>query len=157
MARAGELLWWWGAAVGIWLLTLSSVGTAELVVAAACGLPCAVAARAGRAAVRGCWTPRVRWAWWLAPLVVAIVADSARALVVAVRRLRGTEQRGELRELRLPAGEPDPVAAARRALATLTVTSTPGTLVVDTDPDRCLLVTHSLIPGPSLIEKVVGR
>ena len=47
--------------------------------------------------------------------------------------------------------------AARRALATLAVTSTPGTLVVDTDPDRCLLVTHSLLPGPSRIEKAVGR
>ncbi len=157
MARAVELLWWWGAAVGIWLLTLSSVGTAELVVAAACGLPCAVAARAGRAAVRGCWTPRARWAWWPAPLAASIVADSARALLVAVRRIGGTEQRGGLREVRLPAGEPEPVAAARRALATLAVTSTPGTLVVDTDPDRCLLVTHSLLPGPSRIEKAVGR
>jgi multisubunit Na+/H+ antiporter MnhE subunit len=157
MARAVELLWWWGAAVGIWLLTLSSVGTAELAVAAACGLPCAVAALAGRAAVRGCWTPRARWAWWLPPLVASIVTDSARALLVAARRTRRIEQRGELREVRLPAGEPDPVAAARRALATLAVTSTPGTLVVDTDPDRCLLVTHSLLPGPSRIEKVVGR
>jgi hypothetical protein len=55
-----ETGWWWGAAAGIWLLTLPSVTWPELAAALACGLPCGLAARAGRHAMRARWQPAAR-------------------------------------------------------------------------------------------------
>lgn len=157
MVRAAELLWWWGVCVGVWLLTLSSVGAAELAVAALCGLPCAVAGRAGRIAVGGTWHPRARWVWWPVPLAVVAVADAARVLLVPLRRPRRGESPGELAELHLPGGESPDTAATRRALAILAVSATPGTFVVDSDPERGVLVTHSLVRGRPGIGRVVLR
>lgn len=157
MARLVEVVWWWGVAVGVWVLTLSSATLPELVVAAGCGLPCAVAARAGRLTVGGGWRPRWRWLAWLVPLPVAVVADAVRVLAAAVRHLGSDRPAGELREIALPAGEPDQVAAARQALMTLTLSSTPGTFVVDADPKAGRLVVHSLTEGRPRMEDVVRR
>jgi multisubunit Na+/H+ antiporter MnhE subunit len=155
MIAALEIAWWWGAAIGIWLLTLSSVTTPDLVVATACGLPCALAARAGRRAMGGCWRPRLRWLAWLASLAPAIPADQVRLWRAAARRLAGGEEPGELREIPLAAGEPAAVASAHRAAAIITVSSTPGTYAVDADPEEDKLVIHSLASGwPHLEEKV---
>ena len=56
---------------------------------------------------------------------------------------------------RLEVLTPQPGDWKRESIAGAPALSTVG--VVDTDPDRCLLVTHSLLPGPSRIEKAVGR
>jgi len=51
----------------------------------------------------------------------------------------------------------EPVAAARLALSTLVVSSTPGTFVIADDPRAHRLVVHSLSDGPTLMERVVSR
>jgi multisubunit Na+/H+ antiporter MnhE subunit len=152
-----EVAWWWGAAVGIWLITLSSVTTPELVVAAACGVPCALAAWAGRRAMRHRWRPRPRWALWLVPLAASIIADEARLLRLALLRPSHTGPVGEWRRIQLPGGEPDAVASAHRALASVTVSATPGTFVVDGDPEEDRLVIHSLVRGWPHLDRVVRR
>ncbi|WP_129310788.1 Na+/H+ antiporter subunit E [Streptomyces sp. L2] len=157
MAGAVELVWWWGAAVGVWLLTLSSVTVPDLVVAAACGLPAAVAAVAGRRAVGGRWRPRAGWLRWAAALPLSVLGDTARVFWTAVRHAGDADAPGRVREVGLPHDEPEPVAAARRALATVTLCSTPGTFVIDDDPERHRLVVHSLSGKTSLVEKAVGR
>jgi multisubunit Na+/H+ antiporter MnhE subunit len=157
-AAAGlEILWWWAAAVATWALTLSSVSHPELIAAAACGLPSALAARAGRKAVGGSWRPRWRWAWWILPLAAAVPADAARLLAVTARRLISRESLGELREIRMPAGEPDDVAAARHAMAVLTISASPGTFVADSNPEEDKIVIHTLISGRPSLEQVVRR
>ncbi|MEV8565516.1 hypothetical protein AB0436_07985 [Streptomyces sp. NPDC051322] len=157
MVGAVEILWWWGVAVAIWLATLSSVTLWECVVAAACGLPCAVAARAGRRAVGGAWAPRLRWAAWALPWAGAVVADTARVLLVPLRRRDRSRPLGELREIELPKGESREVAAARVALATMALSATPGSFVVDHDAEEHTLVVHSLVEGHPRMEEVVGR
>jgi multisubunit Na+/H+ antiporter MnhE subunit len=156
-SAVAEVLWWWSAAVAIWVLTLSSVPAQELITAAICGLPCALAARAGRKAVGGRWRPRPRWTAWLLPLVVAVPADAVRLLVLTVRRLITREVPGELQEIQMPAGEPPDVAAARHAIAVLTISATPGTFVADSDPEEDKIVIHTLVSGPPRLQEVVRK
>jgi multisubunit Na+/H+ antiporter MnhE subunit len=157
-AGAGaEILWWWAAAVAIWALTLSSVPPQELIASAICGLPCAVAARAGRKAVGSRWRPRPRWATWLLPFLVAVPADAGRLLAVTIRRLVTREEPGGIQEYPMPAGEPPDVAAARHALAILTVSATPGTFVADSDPEEDKIVVHTLASGRPQLEQVVRK
>lgn len=162
-----EVFWWWGAAVGIWLITLSSVTLPDLVVAVACGLPCALAAWAGRRATGNSWRPRLRWALWLVPLAASIIADEVRLLRQAVLRLAvlrlavlraaRTRPGGEWRGIQLPRSEPGTVTSAHRALASFTVSATPGTFVVDGDPEEDRLVIHSLASGWPHLDRVVSR
>lgn len=151
-----EIVWWWAAAVAIWTLTLSSVPDQELVAAAACGLPCALAARAGRKAVAGSWRPRLRWALWLLPLLAAVPADGARLVARTLRQLAGRDGEGELTRVRLPHEPPD-VAAARHAAAVLVISATPGTFVADSDPKEGTLVIHALVSGWPRLERVIRR
>src|SRR4051794_1105451 len=98
-----EALFWEAAGVGTWLLTLSSVSAAELVVAALATAPCAAVAVAARRAVGGSWSPRPRWTAWLVPLPVAVLADTGRVLGRAAAVLAGRRiPDGELREVQLP-------------------------------------------------------
>ena len=157
LAAGLEVGWWWGAAVGIWLLTLSSVTTPDLIAAAGCGLPCGLAARAGRRAMQARWQPRLGWVRWLAPLAVQIAADAARMLAVAARGLAGDRSPGELRELPLPAGEPAAVGSARRAVGALALSLTPGTFVLDSNPEENMLVVHSLANGWPHLDRAVSR
>lgn len=151
-----EIAWWWAAAVAIWALTLSSVPGPELVAAAACGLPCALAARAGRKAIACSWRPRPRWAFWLLPLPAAVAADAARLLLFTLRRLAGQDIEGELKRVRLPEEPPD-VAAARHAAAALVLSATPGTFVADSDLEEGTLVIHTLVSGWPWLERVIRR
>lgn len=157
LAACLEIGWWWGAAVGVWLLTLSAVTWPELVAAAVCGLPCGLVARAGRHAMQSRWRPRLRWAGWLPPLAAAVIADTARVLALAARQATGRGRPGRLTELRLPPGEPGPVAAARRALTAFALSATPGTIAVDSDPEEDVLVIHSVAGGWPRLEEKVSR
>lgn len=154
---AAEVLWWWGACVGIWLLTLSSVTPAELTVAIACGLPCALAARAGRRAVSDTWLPRPQWLAWLVRLPASIMADSVRLATLLAPAARKRADPGRLRDIQLPGAEPGPVAVARRALASLVVSASPGTVVVDSDPRNSRLTVHAMPGGWPGLDQVVAR
>jgi multisubunit Na+/H+ antiporter MnhE subunit len=154
---AAEVLWWWAAACGVWLLTLSSVNAAELAVALACALPCGVAAWAARVALGERWVVRSHWFWWLAPLTVAVFSDAVRLLVLALRPHDMDHEQGRLVDVPLGEGDAERVASGRAALATLAMSSTPGTLVVQGDPERRVLTLHSLVPGGSALERAVRR
>ncbi len=151
-----EIGWWWSAAIGIWLLTLSSVTVPDLVVATCCGLPCALAARAGRMSVGTVWRPRLAWLAWAPVLAVAILADASRVLLVAMRRLANGPEPGEFREVPVRPGEHAPVTITHRAAATIAVSSTPGTLVAESDPAGKLVI-HSLVSGWPHLDRVVAR
>jgi multisubunit Na+/H+ antiporter MnhE subunit len=154
---ATEMLWWWAASCGVWLLTLSSVNAAELAVALACGLPCGVAAWAARVALGERWRVRPHWVWWLIPLSVAVFSDAVRLLVLALRPHDLDQEEGRLVDIPLPEDESEGVAAGRAAIATLVMSATPGTLAVQGDPGRRVVTLHSLVPGGSALERAVRR
>lgn len=153
---AFEVVLWWGLMVGIWVLTLSSVPFEELVIAVAGALPCAVAVRSSRRAAGGQWRPHLSWVTWVAPVAVAVWADTGRLMAVAVKAVLGLEQpTGELSRVQLPA-EGGARASARHAIGAIFLSSTPGTFVMDEDPDTSMLVVHSIVSGPPSVEEVIA-
>jgi hypothetical protein len=132
-----EVLAWWPGLTGLWLLTLSSVSLPELLVAVVAGLICALAARAARRAMGGAWSLRMGWIRWLATVPRALVRESAQVLIA--------RQSGRIDEVSLP-DEPEAVRAARSAVATVLIGSTPSTMVVSAGPR---LVVHRLLEDDS--------
>lgn len=156
MRQLAELLFWWAAATGIWLLTLSSMSLPEVSISAAAGLPCAVLAIAARRAVGGSWPPRPAWVRWAAPLPVAVVADGARVLGRAAGVLVGRRiEKGEIRPVQLPRERPAPRRQSREAMAVALTNAAPGTVVIDLDDDSGRMLLHALGSGsPSMDEAV---
>jgi multisubunit Na+/H+ antiporter MnhE subunit len=144
MVRAIEVTAWAAACVGIWLLTLSSVTVPDLCLAVPAGMLCGVLAAAGRRLAGGRWQPQLRWAVWLLTLPVAVIADTIGVWRAAARAAFDPGQRARERLLQLPGGEPDDVAATRRGIATLAFSASPGSYVLDFDPDRRELLIHTL-------------
>ncbi|WP_185981830.1 Na+/H+ antiporter subunit E [Skermania sp. ID1734] len=155
MGAIGELLSWWAVAVLVWILTLSSVSWPEVISAAACAVPCAFAARAGRRAVRATWRPRASWIHWLAPVAAAIILDTLRLAALTIRSPRRLREHKDLSTLELPA-DVNATAPSREALATLAISSTPGSLVVDRTKQSGLLI-HVLVSGWPHLERRVRR
>lgn len=150
MARAVELAGWWAGLWGVWTLTLSAVTLQESVVAALATLPAAATAVAVRRAERASWRPARSWARWALIWPAAVAADTVRVMADAVRR-----RPGELTDLDLP-DEHGPRRSARRTFAALTLTSTPGALVVDV-PEEPRLTVHLLGRGRPHLEREVTR
>lgn len=150
--RMLEVLFWWAAALGIWLVSLSAVSRQEYLIAGLCSLPCGVTASLARWAVEGAWPVRARWLSPLLLLPVAIVTD---ALQVLAAPWRAHPRAGELRTVATPAAGDSPSARARRAVAVALVSATPGTYVLDIDTASGDMLVHSLAPrGPKLEQKV---
>jgi multisubunit Na+/H+ antiporter MnhE subunit len=156
MRQLSELLFWWAAAMGVWLLTLSSMTLPEVSIAAAAGLPCAVVAIAARRAVGGSWPPRPAWLRWAAPLPVAVVADGVRVLGRAAGVLVGRRiGDGEIRPVQLPVERPAPRRHSREAMAVALVSATPGTVVFDLDDDSGRMHLHALGSGRPQVDEAV--
>ncbi|HEU5045638.1 MAG TPA: hypothetical protein VFT75_16060 [Nocardioidaceae bacterium] len=154
-ATIAETAAWWAMLVGVWLLTLSSsVNAAEVVVAGACAVPCAITARLARSAVEGRWRFRVAWLAWAGPLLKSTVTDAVRVLAIAVGRA-GEDRVGQLFEVSLPEEDDEAHAAGRESLAELTLSTTPGSFVVHGDPQT--LVAHSLSHNKSGLVETVTR
>jgi multisubunit Na+/H+ antiporter MnhE subunit len=153
-----EVLVWWALLVGVWDLTLSGTTIPEISAAAAAGLASAVAGTAARRVVHvqgmpvAGWLQRLRW---LPVVAIAVVADTVRVLALAGRHLRNRDVCGSFRTVWLRR-EPGGVDM-HRALATLAVTSTPGSLVCDADPEQHSLLEHRLVDGAPNLEEVVAR
>lgn len=158
MKQLPELLLWWATGVGVWLLTLSSVSTVELIAAVVCALPCAVLAVLARRAVRGPLFPQQAWLRWLAPVPVAVVADTVRVLGLAAGVLLGRRiPEGEVRRVQLPRDPDEEKWQNRQAAAGIVVTTSPGTVVLDLDPDHGEMLVHDLGSGRPRLEDVVRR
>jgi multisubunit Na+/H+ antiporter MnhE subunit len=151
-----EIALWWAACVGTWLLTLSSVSTPDLVAAVVSGLPCAVLAVLARRAVRGPLAPRTAWLRWLLPVPVAVLADSVRVLGAAAAALVGRRiPQGDLRRVTLPRDDSDRDWQNRQAAAVVLVSASPGSVVLDIDPDSGETLVHELATGrPDVLETV---
>lgn len=157
--RVVEVLVWWALLLGVWEVTLSGTTLPEISAAAAAGLASAVAATAARRAVdvQGMpiadWLRRLRW---LPMVAISVVLDTARVLVLAGRHLRHRDVSGSFRTVWLRRDR-ETSADMHRALATLVVSSTPGSLVCDADPEQHTLLEHRLVDGASTLEEVVAR
>jgi multisubunit Na+/H+ antiporter MnhE subunit len=147
-----ETTGWVVVCCGIWLATLSSVTVPEVCFAVASSIPCGIVARAGRRSLDASWRFRASWMTWIAPVVATLVAETGELLRMSV----GGPHTGRLTTIELP-DEEHQLADGREALASLALCSTPGTIVVDNDPDTHRMTAHELVSrGPDLAS-VVGR
>ena len=148
-----EALFWWGAALGVWLLSLSAVSTPELVVATLVSLPCGVLAVAGRVATSHAWTLRPAWLVPLLLVPVSIVTDTVEVLLSAA-----TRKPGQFETMEVGGGSGGgALPEARRAAATFWVTVTPGSYVVDIDPDSGQALVHRLSRHGPPTERLATR
>lgn len=149
-----EALLWWVVTAGVWTATLTTATPTELAVAAAATLPCAVAAGFARRANGGRW--RVRLAWLAFPVTVLAELPRQTLDVWVYALIPGRRRCSTISRVVLPA-EPEPVAAARRAVALLALATTPGTVVLDSSSRRTWLLLHRVGPRPGGLEGQVSR
>lgn len=148
-----EAVVWWGLCLGVWLVSLSAVSGQELVVATPLGLISGVLAVIARRAAGNRWRLRPEWFLPLLLVPVAILADAVRVLAAAV-----TRPSGRFVDVAISHGAGDRAPAqGRRALATMLITVSPGTIVVDIDPETAQAMVHTLNAGRPHMEEVVAR
>lgn len=132
---------WWVLLAGLYVALISTITGWELLTGLTLGLLIAILAVATRSAERKAYRPSWAWLGWLLPLPGAVVVDTGRlALVLAQRVLLRRDVRGSFRRVQLPRVDDGPRDAARRALASVALSATPGTVVVDVDSDNGVLL-----------------
>lgn len=150
-----EILVWALLTWGIWLLTLTAVDKENLLVGGLSALGCGVAAAAARRVYAGSWRVQASALRPALLLPVAIVTDAVFVLAASWRR---SSRGAQVVKVDIGAAGATATAAARRALATLVVSATPSTVVLDADPDSGHLVVHRLPSrGPDLAERYAPR
>jgi hypothetical protein len=159
MRRVVEGTCWFAVLSGAWVATLSGLSDrADLLAGPVCAVPCAIVAVAARRAMGAAWRPRPRWAAWPALVPAAIGADTARLFGRALPRLlRDRRAGGVMRLADAPPSEDPARAAARRAMGTLIVSASPGTVVVDWPSDARPPTVHALGSGRPDVSSVVTR
>jgi multisubunit Na+/H+ antiporter MnhE subunit len=144
---------WTALSFGIWLLSLSSLSDEELAIGAASAVVCGIAAVTFQRVIglRGT-LGAVEWAAF-PTMLAAIVSDSAQVLTRPVRGVRP----GTVDVVDLGAHGRGAVATTRRVVATLVMSASPGTVVLDADDDG-RITFHSLgCAGPRVEDKVRRR
>lgn len=152
-AFVGETVLWAGITFGVWLTTLSAITGPELVLGGAVSAGCGVVAAAARRALRGAWGLHLRWLASARWLPVAVLADSASVLWSALRGDGGTFERVRV------AGTTGSrsATAGRRAAYVLLVSASPGSVVLDLDPDTGLALVHRVgSRGPAMERRAAG-
>ena len=149
-----ETVLWSAALLGVWLLSLSAVSGEDLWVGSACAVVCGMVAVGVRRAIKGRWSVPTALSFTarrMLPLPLAIVFDTAGVLAASVRR---TRRRGRLTTVELSARGGGARATTRRAIATVLISASPGSIVVDADPKTGVLIVHSFgQTGPSLPDR----
>jgi multisubunit Na+/H+ antiporter MnhE subunit len=136
--RSAEVVVWWVLLMAAWLATVNAVSTEEVVAAAIFSALGALAARAGRRVVHGRWHPPADARRWASALPSAVVRDAVGALRTV---LRGDPE-GRFEWLALTRERDAGRRAGREAVATATVSATPGSVVVDAAEQHDQLLLH---------------
>lgn len=155
MRVGAEVAAWWAITFAVWLVTLSTVTASEVVVAAGCALACAIPAPWLRRANDGVWKPQWGWLRWV-PLMLRQLPGDTWSVWRRALAGRRCEQKAQWTRLQLP-NEGADVAATRRAVATLALGATPGTVVVDSDPEENSIVLHRLGARSGRLESAVTQ
>lgn len=148
---------WWAGLIGIWLITLPAVTVPEVVVSAVAAVPCALLTVRARHAMEESWGLDFGWLRGLAVLPLSVIADAARVLTLPLRGARAKPHKDDLQTVPLSGPRRGPAGETRRATATVLVSATPATVVVDSEPDDHELLVHRLVSGPPDVGTVMGR
>lgn len=146
MLRARALPWlgWWVVAIGLWLVLSDRLTTPELLTGAGASALAATLAEVVRGQADRPLAFRLRWLRPALAIPGQVAHDTWRAGVVLARTLVGRPPVSGLVEVPI-----DPDSAVLRdetALALLVAgrSAPPGSIVVEADADRRVLVVHCL-------------
>lgn len=157
-AVAVEMLAWSVLMVGLWVVTLSAATVPEIVAAAVAGVASALGAIAARLALGGHWRVEARWSRWLVAWCGSIAADTVAVFALVARHLRDRDVVGDFAEVALKRTPGDPASEdMHRALAALVLSSTPGSVVYNSDPRGHRLFVHTIVDTPPDLEAAVSR
>jgi multisubunit Na+/H+ antiporter MnhE subunit len=137
---------WTAVCLGVWLLTLSSVDSEELVIGSICALLSGMAAVAVKRVLGVTWSLGAVPFGRLSKLPVSIVADTAQILL---RPFRPNPKPARLRSLDVPTGD-DAASITYRVTAILALSGTPGSMAIDFAPGEGLLLHSLQTAGPRL-------
>jgi multisubunit Na+/H+ antiporter MnhE subunit len=149
-----EAFVWSAAMLGVWLLSLSAVSGEDLWIGSGCALVCGVVAVGVRRAITARSSATTAAFFGARPallLPLAIAADTAGVLAASVR---GERRRARLTTVKLPARGATPRATTRRAIATVLISASPGSIVVDANRETGVLTVHTFgQTGPFLPDR----
>lgn len=155
MRTLPEAVIWWAVLTLVWLATLGTVSAEELAVAGGAAAFGAAMACWGRRVVQGQWHIQAGWIRGLLVLPWAVLHDMVVVLRLVLHPARKAE--GEFREIPLAADRARARRSAREAVATMMISATPGSLVVDgADRDQHLVI-HTLPGGDTTVQRAVRR
>ncbi|WP_369046489.1 hypothetical protein [Sinomonas sp. P10A9] len=145
-----ELTLWTIAGTLFWLATASTISVVEVLIAALAALLGGILARAARRAMPFRARPRRVWLRWAATVPVAAMADMVR-----LAGWLGGSQPEDLRTASMPQGR-GPRETGWRAGGIVSLSATPGSVVVGSDPEVGTVTVHTLVSGwPGLDESVL--
>lgn len=143
LAVAGEILLWAAVCTGIWLGTLSAVSVPELAVGGGVGVICGLLGAASRRVLHAAWPVRVNWLRHICLVLVSIPVDAARVLGSAL-----ADEPGRFETVAVSGSQGGRSrAVGRRAAYVLFVSLTPGSVVLDADPDTGSALVHVVGSG----------
>lgn len=153
-----ELIAWWVALAGGWLLLISSLTLADALLGVALAVPAAAAAVLARHALGVAYGPPRGLGRLLAVLPAAVVSDT----LTLVRLLGGELRRhgeppGGMRRISLAARGSAPADASWTALAAGGMSLSPGSYAVEADEGEHTVLVHALRPGPDVLDRAVRR
>ena len=150
---AAEVAAWSAITFSVWMISLSTAPLQEFLLAAACSIPCGFVAFGARRAAEAAWTVKPRW---LRPLLLAPFAIVSDAVQVLSAPVRPGQPGGRFQRVDTGAVGDGPSSRSKRALSTFWVSITPGSYVLDADPETGELLIHSLASRGPRMERHVG-
>jgi len=137
-------LLWWVALALLWLLFQGEYNRIEQIAATCAAAVAATLAVVVRRQERT--TVRIEWQWLAKTVAVPwqVVREFALLILFLVRRPAS----GGVRRLPFPTGGARPADRGRRVLATLAMTYSPNSYVIDMDDEAHEVVVHTLYPVP---------
>jgi multisubunit Na+/H+ antiporter MnhE subunit len=142
---------WWLALWLVWVASLTTGNWPELAVGAVVAGVCVVIGYQARRALGVRWWLRRGWLRGVRLLPWTVLTETFTVWRAAARRLRHGSAPGETRELPLRRGR----SRARQTVAVLLLAATPGTVVVDVDRRRNVVLLHGVTAGPGPMERAV--
>ncbi len=131
----------------LWLISVFQFSVNELLVGATASALAAFALHAALKAVPLCFEPRLRWLLEVRHLPRLIAQDLWTVFLDLGRRLGRNTSQGVWRQSHFEAAH-DCRGDAQRALATLFISLTPNSVVLDMDRSNSILFFHELVAAP---------
>jgi multisubunit Na+/H+ antiporter MnhE subunit len=151
-----EAACWWVFTLGLWCAFIGNISSTELLAGTAAGLICGLTVVQLRVVDWPTFRPALRWLGWVPLVLLSAVAETG-ILTLGLWRwvVAGRRDLAEFRTIPLGPAGIGSAARARHALATVAISATPGSIVLQTYPELGEARVHVFgSGGPDLISLI---